>query len=73
MLLNFLHFSSFLTKKMAAILNFEKFFNCFFQSAKLDPQRGAQSKFQLSSSNMVDHSDFCPHFSAMQRSYFLII
>ena len=35
---DFPHFSSFLTKKMAAILNFENFFKFFFQKAQLDPR-----------------------------------
>ena len=50
-LLNFLHFSSFLTQKMAAILNFEKFLRFFFQKAQLDPREVIVWKFEDPMSN----------------------
>ena len=50
---DFSSFSPIFNKKMAAILNFENFFQFFFQKAQLDPREVIVSKFQGPRSNSL--------------------
>ena len=61
-LLNFVNSSSFLTEKIAAILNFERFFKMFVKKAQLDHRENIVPKIEGPPSNiLVDTGDHRQH------------